>query len=265
MGTFIDLNGEKFSKLTCIEYLGRSKWKCLCDCGNYCVVHTSALRSGKAKSCGCLRKKYSVDEHYFDKIDTETKAYILGFIASDGNVSWKPYNLKIEINSRYVDVLNKIVNAMDYNYTPLPYTYTCSYKDGSSVISHTHRVNITNKRLVLSLTKYGIIPNKSNVLDMNLEYIPDPLLRHFIRGYWDGDGHISKNHMNVTSTLMMVSKFINIFEKEIPNFAYTLHYRNPNNLMNVTMYVSRKAVIQDLFHYLYADATIYMDRKFLSI
>lgn len=52
-----DLTGKRFGLLTVQEYLGNSKWKCKCDCGNETIVDTRNLNSGKTKSCGCLRGK----------------------------------------------------------------------------------------------------------------------------------------------------------------------------------------------------------------
>lgn len=54
--------GQKYSKLTVIEYLGLDSrnqrlWKCQCDCGNTKVVTTRALTSGHTRSCGCLYPK----------------------------------------------------------------------------------------------------------------------------------------------------------------------------------------------------------------
>lgn len=50
-----DETGNKYGKLTVLEYLGKKKYKCLCDCGNTVDVYTDNLRSGKTKSCGCER------------------------------------------------------------------------------------------------------------------------------------------------------------------------------------------------------------------
>lgn len=50
-----NLIGQKFNHLLVLDYVGNSKWKCLCDCGKETVTGTSALKSGKTKSCGCLR------------------------------------------------------------------------------------------------------------------------------------------------------------------------------------------------------------------
>lgn len=59
MGSFIDLSGQRFGRLT-IESReptlkqGVTRWLCKCDCGKYTVTTTAALRSGNCKSCGCL-------------------------------------------------------------------------------------------------------------------------------------------------------------------------------------------------------------------
>ena len=54
----VDLTGQKFGKLTAISFAGmrgkRTTWNCECLCGNTVVGVTSQLRSGKARSCGCL-------------------------------------------------------------------------------------------------------------------------------------------------------------------------------------------------------------------
>lgn len=53
-----DLTGQKFGRLTVLERAenrnGKTYWRCLCDCGNFCVIRGSHLKSGRIKSCGCL-------------------------------------------------------------------------------------------------------------------------------------------------------------------------------------------------------------------
>jgi hypothetical protein len=56
---FQNLVGQKFNKLTVIEYIGKvpsgqSKWRCACDCGNQHDAVGSHLKTGNIKSCGCL-------------------------------------------------------------------------------------------------------------------------------------------------------------------------------------------------------------------
>lgn len=61
-GKFTDLVGQRFGKLTVLEWHGtdnhrNATWRCRCDCGRETVVRTNALNMGHAKSCGCWGKK----------------------------------------------------------------------------------------------------------------------------------------------------------------------------------------------------------------
>lgn len=48
-----DLRGQKFGKLTPVEWLRGGYWRCICDCGNETIVDTRNLMSGHTCSCGC--------------------------------------------------------------------------------------------------------------------------------------------------------------------------------------------------------------------
>ena len=49
-----DVTGQKFGKLTAIEWLRGGRWRCICDCGNETIVDTRKLLSGHTTSCGCI-------------------------------------------------------------------------------------------------------------------------------------------------------------------------------------------------------------------
>ena len=58
-----NLIGKRFGKLEVVEYAGLtekggqrvSQWLCRCDCGNTCLTESYLLKSGRRRSCGCLR------------------------------------------------------------------------------------------------------------------------------------------------------------------------------------------------------------------
>jgi hypothetical protein len=56
---FIDLSGDRFSRLTVLRREGTNKhgnsmWLCRCECGNTLTVASGHLRSAHTQSCGCL-------------------------------------------------------------------------------------------------------------------------------------------------------------------------------------------------------------------
>lgn len=62
-GRFINEEGNKYGKLTVLEFAGWSNkrgstWKCQCECGNIVIVEGTNLKTGNTKSCGCIRRSY---------------------------------------------------------------------------------------------------------------------------------------------------------------------------------------------------------------
>ena len=60
MGKCIDLDGQKFGRLTVIKRVentkgGGSRWLCRCECDKQTIVLRGNLTSGGTKSCGCLK------------------------------------------------------------------------------------------------------------------------------------------------------------------------------------------------------------------
>jgi 5-methylcytosine-specific restriction endonuclease McrA len=64
MPPYIDLTGEKFTRLLVVSDVGRGPrgsvlWLCNCDCGSSIIVDGASLRRGATHSCGCLNREYS--------------------------------------------------------------------------------------------------------------------------------------------------------------------------------------------------------------
>lgn len=51
----IDIQNQRFGRLTVLSYEGDCKWKCLCDCGRIICTTGTNLRKGTTSSCGCFK------------------------------------------------------------------------------------------------------------------------------------------------------------------------------------------------------------------
>lgn len=186
--------GMQYGELIVEEKLLNGKYLCSCSCGNYISLPTDRLRNTLSKCqthCGCLNIKYQKDEHYFDIIDTEEKAYILGILATDGCIGVstnKHKRIKITLKNTDAELLEKIKKQFKTDapikisdiHTKLPQGSFCNSKEAT--------LNICSDTLCNKLKEYGIVPSKTYDLDFNFEKIPKKLIRHFIRGCVDGDG-----------------------------------------------------------------------------
>ncbi len=130
--------------------------------------------------------KSSCNENYFKKIDTPHKAYLLGFITADGAITGK-YNssCSIEIHEKDSD----LIDFAKFEINPSATITDCHYKN-----KHNKKISFSSKKLCEDLAKYGVISNKSLILEkVPIEYIPDELLCYYFRGLIDGDGCIHKD------------------------------------------------------------------------
>lgn len=63
----VSIKGQEFGLLKAVSFAGyfapnlgsgrEAYWTCKCKCGATVRVRANSLRSGKTKSCGCLRNK----------------------------------------------------------------------------------------------------------------------------------------------------------------------------------------------------------------
>ena len=67
MREYVNLEGQRFGRLTVVKYLGKSKWSCVCDCGSETEVYVSSLTSGATRSCGCLHNEGNHTTHRLSK------------------------------------------------------------------------------------------------------------------------------------------------------------------------------------------------------
>ena len=124
---------------------------------------------------------------FFSKIDTQEKAYWLGFIYADGNISRDRDLFQIHLQRRDNEHLKKIGNIFNKHIYEKDYYKPNGKKYGYAILS------IFNKEVKNSLLKCGIFPNKTKLDDIYIfNKIEDKFIQHFIRGVFDGDGSISE-------------------------------------------------------------------------
>lgn len=125
-------------------------------------------------------RKYSLDENYFEDIDSNDKAYVLGFIYADGSV-YKTY-LSIWLAIKDVAILDYIKGKL--NYGGIIYNYYDKKKDKKYV-----GLTVSSKKIVSDLNKLGVINNKT-YLSKTLPIYDEKYEKAFLRGFFDGDGSI---------------------------------------------------------------------------
>lgn len=220
--------------------------------------------------------KYEVNQHYFDVIDNEFKAYWLGFLYADGcnKISMKNnkhiYEISISLNENDDGHLQKFLNSIQSS-TVIKHRVSKNKYRGEYKEFNCCSVLVCNQQLSLSLQEKGCVPNKSLVLKFPTENIvPNDLMRHFIRGYFDGDGHvhINKDNHSINCGFVGTEDFLNgliafIKDNTKINTNHAITKDKRSNCYQV--HWGSLSDCQQLFKFLYKDSNIYLERKFAKL
>lgn len=189
----------------------------------------------------------------FSEVKTEEDAYWLGFIYADGYVS---DNNDFEVSLKVSDIkhLEKLKNYLGLKLDIKQDDYRC-------------RLVYRNKTLVDNLKKLGVEPRKSLMLKFPTD-INKKLIKHFIRGYFDGDGCVGiydKKRKTMTSKIVYISLLGTKEFLEGVRLHSPIQFGNyvKNNGSEKTLVLStahKKAYI--FLKWLYQDSTIYLNRKY---
>lgn len=228
------------------------KYGCNSEAIRYQLIKSGIKRRGES-----TYRKNNLDENFFSVIDTEEKAWLLGFIAADGSL--REYNrgfyLSIELAKEDESILNRITEILKSDY---PFYYSPN--------RNAVRLSVSSKKLVTDLISKGITQNKTNSIEYPSE-IPTSLDRHFIRGVFDGDGWLCRTkqdnfHLGFCGNRALLAT---IMEKLVSQTSV-----NPVKLVQgsattreniVQMTFSSNKSIALIVDYLYRGSVVYLPRK----
>lgn len=242
--------------LTCPEiYEGFFKNKCSC----FSTIQGLLSRRIGLRKVG---KRIDFDEDFFENINSERKAYWLGFIYADGNVTNNRLRIEIKKEDEYLlEELNKDLGSKNK---------ICEDKrtheyNGYIINKNNVYIGYCSDKLVSDLNKLGVIENKT----FKLNYLPEinnELLAHFIRGYFDGDGTVYNSNKKYSDNRsifgfygqhQLLDKIKKLLIKEIG--LSDIKIFDKKTVSQVTF--SKQEDILRFYNYIYKDATIYLIRK----
>lgn len=202
------------------------------------------------------RCRTPIISNFFDVIDTEEKAYFLGLIGADGSISYNSNGKKvfsIELLTSDIDILNHLSVLLSGS-TNLVKTYERTGRNTTSKIAFSDEVFIS------CLEKHGIIKDKS--LHYDFPDIPKNLLKHFIRGYFDGDGSVYLSSKTTKISFTGSKKFIPKLNSILFNEEATLREYSITDKGNFcSIHFGGIIPSKMLYEYLYNESSIFLKRK----
>ena len=212
-------------------------------------------------------RKYYHNEAFFENIDTEEKAYWLGFMYADGWIAdnsgrYGQDHFGISLADEDEEHLQKFLKSLNAT-NPINYDNS-GIKRGQSRMA---KIELTSQKTVDDLISHGCYKKKTLILNPP-STVPNELIIHFIRGFFDGDGSIVKSggkffekyHRynfsvsfscmeNIAYWLQEYFGFGSVTKDNRKDFSFQYSIGGNNNL-------------EIFYHMLYDNATIYLERKY---
>jgi len=205
-------------------------------------------------------RRNHVNEDYFKAIDSEAKAYWLGFIQADGciYIQETTYRFQMNLSGKDKDHLIKFNEAVDSTYKVSDKLIRANGKEYTSCT-----VKINSKPFCEALMHQGIVPQKT--LNDHFPDLHGGLMRHYVRGFFDGDGSIklygNRARIDFIGGKKFLEKLANTLETEagvsLSEKAMDQNVKSQAWMLSIH---SRENV-EKMHRYLYDGSTIYLHRK----
>lgn len=194
------------------------------------------------------------NEDCFASIDTPEGAYWLGLLAADGWIVTyrdEPIGVALALHPRDMELLHGYADFVGFKGEP----------KRTRPEAELYQVKISSKRMTSDLIRHGIVPRKSRVIE--LPAIQDHLMPHFIRGLFDGDGHVAVRNTSITAQLTTASEALAGQVKQLidPHLPRPCTLGRDRNAYVLRWYADNAL---ELARYLYLDSTLTkprMERK----
>lgn len=218
---------------------------------------------------------YTLNDSYFDQIDTEVKAYFLGLLYADGCNYEDIGRIKIDLIESDGYILERLKEELEYKGIITNYPAQTKIIDGKPYECQAScRLNFISKHMSKILASYGVVSHKSECGEyIKPGIVPNNLFHHWVRGMIDGNGGIAywidnentghkKFQIHFCGTVDIVNKLADFFANKFScKPAITDRYPDRKN-NNLQFSICGNQLVRKILDWLYKNATIYLLRKY---
>lgn len=215
-------------------------------------------------------RKYTLNELFFQEIDNEAKAYFLGLLYADGYNDSKRSRVVLSLLDIDKEIIEIFKKEIQYD-GPISFS---NRKKKNPIWNNAYSISVCSNRLCKDLINLGCFNKKTLILNFPTnEQVPNHLLRHFIRGYFDGDGCVGLYAKRKSSSISIVStlnfclrlKEIIINNLDIkPLISSPKHCLLRNNNITKNLNFGGNVQVKNFLDWIYKDSTVFLKRKYLK-
>lgn len=200
-----------------------------------------------------FNRKYELKENFFNSIDTDEKAYFLGFLYSNGYLQSNRQSIRFYIHKQDMEILLKFQSLIFED------NYEFKYIEEGNYIS----LYIYSSVMYNDLIKHGCTLNKD--FNITLPMLQDNLMLPFLRGLYDGSGTI-QHKLNSNNLLILITgnlSFLQSIQQYIAkhNIIGCLCYTEQDGV-TTSFVINNKEDVKKMLDLLYKDSILYLPQNY---
>lgn len=196
-------------------------------------------------------RKYTLNEDFFEVIDSEEKAYVLGLLTADGCVNDEAIILGLA--AKDADIVTGVADILGSDIRVRVFDRMVNGRNFPRA-----ELRIYSKKMIRDLNNLGVIPRKS--LQSRPANISADLERHYIRGLVDGDGWITGSGNSIAIGFTGCREMVDYFAKFATRICGSKSKVYPNHSI-WSFRVTGKDMPKKLIEEIYGDAKVALERK----
>lgn len=202
-------------------------------------------------------KKIPCNESFFSE-NNENSFYWAGFLAADGNI----YKGSLSLSQNDRTIISNFIYDIGSEKRTISEKPYFNRKEG--VVKVQHSVSIRSKKLIEDLGRFSIVENKRHSLVFPEWMLDNELARHYVRGYFDGDGAVFKTkggpRLEFTGTFKFLTGIREILSRDI-KFRSNVRKISKNKPTSRLVFTGSKIALK-VGKWMWDDSHIFMERKF---
>jgi len=217
-----------------------------------------------------INRKHTLDQHYFDEITDEARAYWLGFLWADGDISTTAKRCAGPNRLRFVQKWSDRERVYAFK-EALQASYDVNEIHDRATNSDQALLVINSRPICDALIRHGYGRKDERI---SIPEIDAGLVHHFIRGYFDGDGCLSvyeqlvrhatihRQELSFTGNPMFIAALKDAVVDDVGLTPTVKMHTDKRTVHAVALRYGKKDDIVKMYDYLYHDATTYLERKY---